>query len=78
MVTINTQHPAHKEHIDVAVAFLASDVNRFSINALTGAFSRFRSARTAGFSSPAFSILVSGRNRAFSGSRTCGHSRRGM
>ena len=37
MVTINTQHPAHKEHIDVAVAFLASDVNRFSINALTGA-----------------------------------------
>ena len=36
-VTFSVQHPIHKENAPVAVAFLASDVNRFSINALTGA-----------------------------------------
>ncbi len=36
MVTVSTQHPMNKERTHVAVAFLASDVNRFSINALTG------------------------------------------
>jgi B12-binding domain/radical SAM domain protein len=35
MDQLNKSHP--EEHAKVAVAFLASDVNRFSINALTGA-----------------------------------------
>src|SRR5690348_3111913 len=37
MGTASMQHPLQKESTSVAVAFLASDVNRFSINALTGA-----------------------------------------
>src|SRR5947207_1699316 len=36
MVIASTQHPMNKINTNVAVAFLASDVNRFSINALTG------------------------------------------
>ncbi len=37
MVSDSLQPPVNKENTHVAVAFLASDVNRFSINALTGA-----------------------------------------
>jgi hypothetical protein len=37
IVTIGSQHPTDKANAHVAVVFLANDVNRFSINALTGA-----------------------------------------
>jgi len=37
MVTIIPENSGTKERADIAVAFLASDANRFSINALTGA-----------------------------------------
>jgi len=37
MVTTCVEDTSRKETVNVAVAFLASDVNRFSINALTGA-----------------------------------------
>ncbi len=42
MAIFSWQHPTYTENARVAVAFLASDVNRFSINALTGAIEQDR------------------------------------
>ncbi len=45
MVVHHSHNPFVQEKVNVAVAFLASDVNRFSINALTGAIEQDPSLR---------------------------------
>ena len=70
MVVHHSHTTSVEEKVNVAVAFLASDVNRFSINALTGAIEQDPGLNVKlSFPHPRSAFTVPSRNRAFTSRR---------